>query len=497
MSDTQRGTLHGISEGGLSGTHDLPDDSPVLVGPSTAAQFNKIVPAIIPIACWRADDIRFKFASSFVNPEIKAELQPTDSSVLGSDLTSLLKRHPGCPLSVFGHADPVGSDDYNKTLSGRRAIAIYAMLVRDTNLWEHLYSSPFGDDNWGKEVLQTMLDEVSTSDRSAGQPQGGPAEQNGTSQSLGDPDQAHSPDSIVADGGRRKALFAAYMDKLCGPGLKLSKTDFLAQGADADGKGDYQGCGEFNPSLIFSQQDNDKFEKAPDKTERNDTNAPNRRVMVLIFRTGSRVLPSKWPCPRAKEGITGCKKRFWSDGENRRSKRLPAAPRKFDDTQDTFACRFFQRLSSRSPCELIIPRMPLLIRLIDAYHRPMKRTKYTLLIDNLRFDGLTDNHGGFRHMIPISSTTGTLVLENWTLQLDIVKFGGPNESAGARFRFENLGLAALPASSISATGVSADAKDADDLFRRATFRFQSMVDLETDGTLNDATITKLREVYGS
>jgi len=35
-----------------------------------------------------------------------------------------VKDHPACPLSVFGHADPVGSDDYNKALSGRRAMAV-------------------------------------------------------------------------------------------------------------------------------------------------------------------------------------------------------------------------------------------------------------------------------------------------------------------------------------------------------------------------------------
>ncbi|MEJ7714117.1 MAG: hypothetical protein WKF84_30810 [Pyrinomonadaceae bacterium] len=83
------------------------------------------------------------------------------------------------------------------------------------------------------------------------------------------------------------------------------KDDFLARGADSKGKGDYQGCSEFNPILIFSQEKNVEFEQAQDKTIRNAANAPNRRVMVLLFRPGSHVLADKWPCPRAKEGSTG------------------------------------------------------------------------------------------------------------------------------------------------------------------------------------------------
>src|SRR5258705_6656612 len=54
----------------------------------------------------------------------------------------------------------------------------------------------------------------------------------------------------------RKVLFLAYMDALCGPDLVLDKkTDFLGGGADKDGKGDFQGCGEFNSILIFSKEE--------------------------------------------------------------------------------------------------------------------------------------------------------------------------------------------------------------------------------------------------
>jgi hypothetical protein len=235
---------------------------------------------------------------------------------------------------VFGHADPIGNDDYNKQLSGRRATAIYALLTRDTNLWERLFSQPFGNDKWGRKSLETMLDRVSPA----------PAGQSNQEQAI----------QHESNAGQRKDLFGRYMGNLCGPELKLEKQDFLGHGDDAGGKGDFQGCSEFNPVLIFSQKDQTKFEQDKDKTKRNTENASNRRVVVLIFRKGSRVDPSKWPCPRVNEGVAGCKKRFFSDGEQRRSKRLPDKPRKFEEAKNTFACRFYNRLVDKSPCEVTI-----------------------------------------------------------------------------------------------------------------------------------------------
>jgi hypothetical protein len=75
--------------------------------------------------------------------------------------------------------------------------------------------------------------------------------------------------------------------------------------------------------------------------------------MVLLFRVGSQVLRTKWPCPRANEGTSGCVNRFWSDGQERRTNRLPDQDRKYELTHDTFACRFYDRLLNKSPCERI------------------------------------------------------------------------------------------------------------------------------------------------
>jgi hypothetical protein len=337
MSDAAKGNAPGTTPdttpAGVAGTHEEAAPIEFLVAPTTSNEFNTTRLRLIPVACFRVDDIRFAFDSSFVTAgvnekdDIRAELKL---------LVDLLKQHPGSPLSLFGHADPVGNDDYNKLLSGRRATVIYALLISGTDpdtavsLWQRVSK----EENWGARERQTM--QIIT-----GLPAGTP------------------------DG----TLFKAYMQKLLPPELRLGKQDFLAQGADSRGKGDYQGCSEFNPVLIFSSKKNTQFESQTNKTARNDANAPNRRVMVLLFRKGSKVDPAKWPCPRATEGVAGCRKRFWSDGERRRSTRLPDQDRKFDDLKDTFACRFYQRISTNSPCEqsLAIVR----IRLFDRQARPL------------------------------------------------------------------------------------------------------------------------------
>ena len=65
------------------------------------------------------------------------------------------------PITVFGHADPVGEDEPNKGLAGRRAQAIYGLLTRDVQAWEDLYKSAHPYDDWDTRSLQVMLDAVS------------------------------------------------------------------------------------------------------------------------------------------------------------------------------------------------------------------------------------------------------------------------------------------------------------------------------------------------
>ncbi|MBI3757314.1 MAG: OmpA family protein, partial [Deltaproteobacteria bacterium] len=187
MSDEQSELVHGVSEGGMAAKHPPSDEYAIVVGPKTGAEFNRIRSWLIPVACWRVDDLRFAFDSSFVQPEIKTEL---------AHLAQLVKEHPESPLSIFGHADPTGEDSYNKVLSGRRAKVIYALLISNTapedaaQLWEQVGA----EEHWGVTENQTM--------------------------------QAVTG---LSEGTPRKSLVQAYMQQLCDPELKLEKNkDFLA-----------------------------------------------------------------------------------------------------------------------------------------------------------------------------------------------------------------------------------------------------------------------------
>lgn len=146
------------------------------------------------------------------------------------------------PISIFGHADPVGDDEYNKRLSGRRATAIYALLTRKTKLWEELYSQLYGRDNWGLAAIQTML-------RALGRDPG-PITSSLNTETREIVKAFQQEQGLRPDGDpgpkTRKTLFLAYMDQLCGKDFVLDPhKDFLARGQDPGGKGDYQGCGVF------------------------------------------------------------------------------------------------------------------------------------------------------------------------------------------------------------------------------------------------------------
>ena len=339
MSDN--GVIHSSSDGGVAGEHPDADDLSLYVAPATADEYNSIRMRLIPVACWRVQDVRFAFDSSFVAAEIATEIKQLwalrEDHKKPDKLTGEML-YP--PLSIFGHADPVGTDDYNKSLSGRRATSIYALIISGTDpdkavgLWKGIAST----EKWGDSQRGVMQD-------TTGLPEG-----------TSDDD-----------------LFKAYMTWLCTirdasgnqakaedgtpAALTVKTTDFLGQGADSKGKGDYQGCSSFNPQLLFSQTEQNQYNQGAQNNdqeiidERNLANAPNRRVVVLLFRVGSKVVPNKWPCPSATDPKAGCITRFWVGGQTRRTKLLPDDERKFEDKQDTFACRFYQRITDRSPCE--------------------------------------------------------------------------------------------------------------------------------------------------
>lgn len=351
--------------GGVAAPHARRVVLPVLVAPTAEVAFNTVRPPLLPIACWRLEDMRFDFDSSFVNPEARVEL---------TAFASLWKRCGGPPASVFGHADPVGDDVYNKTLSGRRATAVYGLLTRRTDLWEDLHAHPFGGDTWGTRTTQSMLAALGH-DPGPIDGQAGPRT-NGAVRAF-QQEQGLPEDGAVGP-GTRKQLFAAYMDAICadeaGQPFVLAPEDFLGKGADPEGKADYQGCSEFNPLLVFSKAENQQLSAPSNKPLRNAQNQPNRRVVVFLFPAGTKIPPGKWPCPRVKEGVADCKAMFWPDGDHRRD--FQEQRRDYPTTHDTFACRFYDGMARRSPCEVV--RKTLAVRLLDSDKLPMPGAPYQL-----------------------------------------------------------------------------------------------------------------------
>jgi hypothetical protein len=304
-------------------------------------KFNSIRIPLVPVACWRLNDPAFAFDSSFVSPAFAPELQK---------LAALVQANPFCPASLFGHADPVGSDAVNKHISDRRTIAIYAVLTRQPNLWEEIYSNPMDGDAWGTRAIQTMLSTLK--DANEKPYYGGPIDGDYGRYTTESVKRFQADAALAVDGragrGTRKVLFGAYMDALgtdeSGNRFVMKPEDFLGGAADAGGKMAMQGCSRFNPVVLLPTS-----EESAKSGPRNEDNAPNRRVLVFLFRPDRRVDPGEWPCPRVKEPADACKDQFWPDGEQRRQN--GKEERQYRVTRDTMACRFYDRFARRSPCE--------------------------------------------------------------------------------------------------------------------------------------------------
>ena len=212
----------------------------------------------------------------------------------------------------------------------------------------------------------------------------------------------------VAGPNTRRALYLAYMDRLCGD-LRLDRgSDFLA-GSDAGSKGDAQGCSEFNPVRLCSQDEEQAFGRPANRADRNRENEPNRRVMLLLFGPGTRIDPGRWPCPRACEGTAGCKARFWSDGEARRNTPLAGERREFARKQDTFACRFYQRLVDKSPCERLL-RDVAIYRVVDEVDGlPVANALFEIRFPGGRLRRLRSDDDGVIRMVGVEGQVFTMV----------------------------------------------------------------------------------------
>ncbi len=343
MSDTTRPPMTAVPDLSEAKSHVSGKGRDFRVAPTPEDHDNVTKEVLKPLACWLMGDFRFHFGSSLVRWDALDDFQALDR---------LRHRHPGTRLCLFGHADPIGNDSNNKVLSGRRAQSVYAVLTRQTDLWEDLYSSPAGSDQWTEGDLANMLLFIGYIDTVDGSP---------VDEAIlrRFQDDFGVPQSGQFDKETRRVLFRAYMDLICvdaPPGdvtpmpYELDPANhFLGGGENSEGIGDYQGCSEFNPRMIFSAREWNTLQAWSKQDERNWENAPNRRVMGFLFPLGSK-LPGNWPCPAATAGHTQCMKTFFHDGERRRSYRYNDRRRDYAEDGNTFACMHYDRLAQDSPC---------------------------------------------------------------------------------------------------------------------------------------------------
>jgi hypothetical protein len=325
---------------GFVSEHILPKEIFYSVSPSTKEKntYNVIKINAIPWACWRIQDICFEFDKALVR---------FDAVEAFDELAKLWKReeerYKSPKIAIFGHADPVGKDKYNKTLSENRAKAIYAVLTRQVSIWKDIFNK--------KDEINELQDLLTSLGYDIGNER-----------------------SMI--GSKTEKAVMQYMDDLC-PNFKLNKKDFLGEGGAA-----YQGCCEFNPLRMFSNQQNKELSKPENKAERDKENEPNRRVVAFLWRGNVEFDQSLWPCSKAPN-TTDCQIRFWSDFKKRRSfqekareqkrgdsskgSKLSTSRWKYEKTNDTFACRFYERLAHLSPCEKPVVAMPPVELIFEMY----------------------------------------------------------------------------------------------------------------------------------
>jgi len=340
---------------------------------------NTIRQSLRPVASWKLEDPAFGFGGRIIKPTARPAF---------SQLARLVEENPACPIALFGHTDPVGGDEDNKKLSEDRAKAIYGVLVRDTAIWKEIYNA--GD----------LQEHLARWDYQPGRIDG-------------------------VWGPLTEEAVLEYMEDLS-PETALEPACFLGEGAQA-----FQGCSNFNPLRIIAPEMEVWDEVTGDYETRNLENGPNRRVVAFLFPPGTRV--PAWPCPKATEGIGGCRAQFCADaGDRRRSRDQPrerrpektgeeygewraialagslerTGPEKdYTAADDTFCCRFYEMLAADAGCERTRDLTWLTLSLVDTAKFPGFEADYILTFDDddqTQRYGLSEN-GWLREWVPVEA----------------------------------------------------------------------------------------------
>ncbi len=249
------------------------------------------------LACAGIPNVTFETQMSFIRP---------NAAVYIKKLKEIVTAHPQSMMMIFGHADKLGTEDFNKALSERRAKSAYALLTRNPDYWLTLFKDGSIPDNedWGLKSVQAMLNFLN------------PDAKLDLTNSMDDR-TAKELETYTANpwrwlnqrktitGQALKAVIHKYMDTLM-EGVTLSESDFFGPR--------HAGCGVFNPVI-----DTDRAEE------------DNRRVTFFLFDQNR--LP-EIPC--SGTDLAPCRSQ---SGQYRKN------PRHTYRHNDSFSCAFYDSIA--------------------------------------------------------------------------------------------------------------------------------------------------------
>ncbi len=320
----------------------------VTVSPKKA-QANRVRPGPKGISCVRLGDADFAFGKSFIKPHALYQLRKTLEARRAE-----LERLEKWSLTIFGHADDVGSDTFNKALSQRRARALYALIMRDPRAWEEIAKK----ERWGVifyRVIQLTI--------------------GGDLKAKVDPRIARYGKKDGKAQKLRADLFKKYMNSdqfAVDPGGIL---------AGHFTEPPHVGCGEYNLAM--------KVKRAGlSRAQHRARNQVNRRV-ILIFWRGKGPSPSSWP-PCAKANCVA-KKAVLRDNRGLH-----------------FRCKFYYDAFNLHRCEVVVKPKPISgeVTVVSRDEKRPVRGAEVLLLHGLKKPRKTNAAGKLIvHDVPPGSNT--------------------------------------------------------------------------------------------
>ena len=106
-------------EGGHAASHAANELLPILAAPGSGKEKNTIRMELVAVACWRLDDVRFDFDSSFVVPQSKAEF-----------IELAGKLNQSMPYFCLSKIERT-LNDHGKAVSGARILLLGVAYKRD------------------------------------------------------------------------------------------------------------------------------------------------------------------------------------------------------------------------------------------------------------------------------------------------------------------------------------------------------------------------------